>query len=88
MSQQQQAVLVSISNEMLDSQSRIFVLNNPSMVLTDYQKAINKASLELCTGNIPLLKKHGELLDKARKKVNEEGYNYKKKELSIYSVWI
>ena len=70
---------VSISNEMLESQSKIFGLNNPLMLLTDYQKAVNQASLELCKNNIPLLKKCGELLEKARKKVDDEGYNYKKK---------
>ena len=64
---------------MLENQSRIFGLNNPSMVLTDYQKAVNQASLELCRSNVALLKKRGELLDQARKKVNDEGYNYKKK---------
>ena len=70
---------VSISNEMLESQSKTFGLKNRSMVLTDYQKAVNQASLELCRSNIALLKKCGELLEKARKKVHDEGYNYKKK---------
>lgn len=80
---------VSISNEMLESQSKIFGLNNPSMVLTDYQKAVNQASLELCRSNIALLKKRGELLEKARKKVDDEGYNYKKKSSrsTVFGSW-
>lgn len=72
---------VFVSSEMLENhdQSKIFGFKNPSIVLTDYQKAINRASLELCKANVALLQKRGELLDKARKKVDKEGYHYKKK---------
>lgn len=64
---------------MLESQSKIFGLNNPSMILNDYQEAVNQASLKLCKANVALLQKRGVLLEKARKKLDDEGYNYKKK---------
>jgi hypothetical protein len=70
---------VFVSSKMLENQGKIFSFKNPSMVLTDYQKAINRASLELCKANVALLQKRGELLEKARKKVDEEGYHFKKK---------
>ncbi|CAB4000759.1 Hypothetical predicted protein [Paramuricea clavata] len=69
---------VFVSSEMLENQSKIFGFKNPSMVLTDYQKAIDRASLELCKANVALLEKRRGLLEKARKKVDEEGYHYKK----------
>ena len=47
--------------------------------MTPYQKAINKASLELAKEDCGLLQNRGELFALSRKKVNDEGYSYGKK---------
>jgi flagellar biosynthesis GTPase FlhF len=47
--------------------------------LTKYQLAINKAAYELCLDDPSLLHNRGELINIARKKIDDEGYCYKKK---------
>lgn len=47
--------------------------------LTNYQSAINKAAYELCLDDPSLLHKRGKLTNLARKKIDDEGYCYKKK---------
>lgn len=66
----------------LERDSKIFGKDAGGTKLTEYQKAINKASRELVQENYALVKNRGELFTLARKKVNDEGYPYSKK---IYS---
>lgn len=46
--------------------------------LTDFEKCVNAAAAELCLNNVDLLNQRGELLQKARKKVSDDGYTFKK----------
>ena len=46
--------------------------------LTEYESAVNVAAGELCISDISLLKRRGELLSQARKKVADDGYVFKK----------
>lgn len=47
--------------------------------VTDFQRRVNDASIELCLKNPSLLfLKRGNLLNMAKDKVHEDGYNYKK----------
>ena len=65
-----------LSEEVLKKSSVIF---QGGQKLTDYQKRINDASFSLCQGNPALLLgKKGDILELARAKVHQDGYNYKK----------
>ena len=46
--------------------------------LKDFQKKVNAAATELCLKDLSLLKRRGELLQMARKKVADDGYIFKK----------
>ena len=48
---------------------------------SQYEKAINDASLQLCLDNPLLLQERGKLLSLAREKVHAQGYQYRKKKL-------
>lgn len=56
---------VQINLETLEQDSKIFG-RNPDKKLTQYQKAVNKASLELAEENCAPLKNRGELFTQAR----------------------
>lgn len=71
------SVQVDLTN--LEEDSKIFGKDADDIKLTEYQKAINKASRELVEENYALTKNRGELFTLARKKVNDEGYPYAKK---------
>ena len=67
------------SNNTLDEETirkkAIFFEKN----VTSYQKSVNDASVNLCLKNPSLLFiKRGDLLNMAKDKVHEDGYNYKK----------
>ena len=47
--------------------------------LTKYQEAINEASYSLCKNDGSLLMNKGKLLQLAREKVHNDGYNYAKR---------
>ena len=65
-----------LNEELIKKSSMIF---QGEQKLTDYQKRINDAGYSLCQGNPTLLLgKKGDLLELARAKVHEDGYNYKK----------
>ena len=70
-------VQVDLTN--LEQDSKIYGRNSDDDQLTEYQKAINKASRELVEENYALVKERGKLFTLARKKVDDEGYNYSKK---------
>ena len=46
--------------------------------LTEFEKKVNEAAVELCLKDTTLLRTHGELLEKARKKVADDGYCFRK----------
>lgn len=46
--------------------------------LKDFEKKVNTAAADLCLKDVSLLKRRGELLEKARKKVADDGYVFKK----------
>jgi len=46
--------------------------------LKDFEKRVNSAAAELCLKDLSLLKRRGDLLEMARKKVAEDGYVFKK----------
>ncbi len=46
--------------------------------LTEFEKKVNEAAVELYLRNANLLRKRGDLLEKARKKVADDGYGFKK----------
>lgn len=71
-----QSRTTSINVEEVREKSHIF--GQTGKDLTTYQQRINKACEELCVANPSLLVKRGELLEKARAKLHEEGYVYKK----------
>lgn len=46
--------------------------------LTDFEKRVNSAAVQLCLEDVSLLNRRGELLQQARKRVAEDGYIFKK----------
>lgn len=46
--------------------------------LKEFETKVNAAAVELCLRDVTLLKRRGELLEKARKKVAEDGYCFRK----------
>jgi len=55
--------------------------------LTQYQKQVNLASIELClTSPSLLLGKRGDLLALAKDKVHEDGYQYKRERVVLVSI--
>ena len=46
--------------------------------LTEFETRVNMAAGELCLNDISLINRRGDLLEKARKRVADEGYNFKK----------
>ena len=66
------------SAEYIIQHSKIYGRNPKSTQVTDYQRRINDASKELCLSNPSLLENRKFLLEKAREKVDELGYAYKK----------
>lgn len=67
--------------EELKQQSRIYGkgICEDSLSLSPYENAINEASYKLALDNASLMSNRGKLLEAARKKVYEDGYQYKKK---------
>ena len=61
---------------LLKDQSKIFKTGQ----LSRYQATVNAAAFELCQKDGSLLMNKGKLFDLSRKKVNEAGYAYAKKE--------
>ena len=47
--------------------------------LTSYQQKVNEAAVEICLHKPSYLSKRGELLELARKRVHQSGYDYKKR---------
>ncbi len=65
---------IEIDELTVQDKSTIFT-KNP----TNYQKAINAASFQLCRANPSLLlQTKGKLLELAKQKIHEDGYCYKK----------
>ena len=64
------------STAYIKEHSKIF--GRKSEKISDYQKRMNEASMELCLVNPNLISNRGLLLEQARKKVNDSGYIYKK----------
>lgn len=54
-------------------------MHSDDEVLTPYQKAVNNASLQLVKNDCALLQNRGELFALARKKVDEDGFAYRRK---------
>ena len=46
--------------------------------LTNFEKSVNDAAIQLCLADVSLLDRRGELLKNARKKVADDGYVFKK----------
>ena len=65
-----------MSSNALEDQSKIFRCENQN----SYQKAVNAAALDLCKKDGSLLVKRGKLFELARRKVNDDGYDYAKNE--------
>ena len=61
----------------LEEDSKIFGKNSDKP-LTHYQMEINKAAFALCKEDASLLKRRNELFDKAKQKIDQEGFQYKK----------
>ena len=66
-----------MDKEMLEQESRIYGKSNEN--LTQYQKSMNDAAFVLCCKNTQLLKNKSDLIQLARKKLDDDGYNYAKK---------
>lgn len=49
--------------------------------LSEYEKQINAASLQLCQENASLLSNRKKLFQLSKQKIDADGYNYKKKTL-------
>ena len=47
--------------------------------LSEYEKQINAASLQLCQENASLLSNRKKLFELSKQKIDADGYNYKKK---------
>ena len=62
----------------LEEDSKIFGKNSDKP-LTHYQMEINKAAFALCKEDASLLKRRNELFDKAKQKIDQEGFQYKKR---------
>ena len=70
---------MSTSNrEGIQQKSHIYGKEKDNPKLTPYQERVNKACEELCIQDPQLLLAKGERLKRARAKVHEEGYMYKK----------
>lgn len=64
--------------EEIQQKSHIFGRDKDNPKLTQYQERINKACEQLCIQEPQLLLSKGERLKRARAKIHEEGYVYKK----------
>lgn len=67
---------ISVDLSLLKDQSKIY----RSEPVSKYQTAVNEAAYELCKKDGSLLLNKGKLFELSRKKVNEDGYVYDKKE--------
>ena len=72
-------VNIKMSSEELKQQSRFYGKGNPEASLTPYESAINEASYKLVLDDGSLINNRGRLLNAARKKVHDDGYQYQKK---------
>ncbi len=70
---------LTIDSAYLEKESKIYGRSGNLVDLSEYQKAVNDASLELEKQDCSLLQDQGELFARARKRVDDEGYRYKKK---------
>ena len=77
---------LTIDSAYLEKESKIYGRSGNLVDLSEYQKAVNDASLELEKQDCSLLQDQGELFARARKRVDDEGYRYKKS-FSIYCLW-
>ena len=66
-----------LGNEEIKAMSTIFK-KETRRPLTNYQKRINEAAQELCVANPGLLQKRKLLLDEARTKILQEGFQFVK----------
>ena len=64
--------------EYIAEQSKIFGRGSTLSSLNEYQEAMNSAANELCLSNPNLLLNQQMLVEQARMKVNDDGYQYKK----------
>ena len=67
-----------MSAEYIAEQSKIFGHGFTSSSLNEYQEAMNSAANELCLNNPNLLLNQQMLVEQARMKVNDDGYQYRK----------
>lgn len=72
-------VTLQIDPEKLREESAIYKNLEPGCFLYAYRKSLNEAAYELAVENPRLLSKKGELQALAKKKVDSDGYLYKKK---------
>ena len=73
-----ETVAVELDRQKIEQESRIYGKADTDN-LTKYQKSINDAAFKLCLENVNLIQNKGKLLDLARKKLDDDGYNYVKK---------
>jgi hypothetical protein len=68
---------IEIDLDSIRNEARIYTSEDDK--LTEYQKKVNQASIDLCGKNPSLLLgKKGDLMKMAQDKVHSDGYNYKK----------
>ena len=68
---------VEIDLDSIHNRAKIYTSSDDK--LTEYQKQVNQASIDLCAKNPALLMgKKGDLMKMAQEKVHSDGYNYKK----------
>ncbi|KAI8089388.1 uncharacterized protein BX664DRAFT_332893 [Halteromyces radiatus] len=66
------------TNEKLTLSHAVIYGKNSTRPLTSYEKAINRASIQLVRQDTSLLIQKGKLFDMAKKKLLDEGYQYKR----------
>lgn len=73
-----ETLTVELDRQKIEQESRIYGKADTDN-LTKYQKSINDAAFKLCLENANLIQNKGKLLDLARKKLDDDGYNYVKR---------
>lgn len=64
---------IQMDAEELRKYSQIYKPN-----LTDYQQRVNTAAENICQKHPSVIRKHAELLERARQEVHDSGYAYRK----------
>ena len=71
-------IVSKVPQSVLEKESKIFGKDS-NKPLTNYQMEINKAALALCKEDASRLKNRKELFDMAKLKIDQEGFQYKKR---------